>query len=86
MTDKPPELVPASLGGVVSAGALWRGSQSSAFSEPADPFLEADVYYGDVNNGRSRTPYDSFWIRTRFGGGSSFSEARAGKLVRTADR
>ena len=76
LTDKPPELVPSSIGGVVSAGALWRGSQSNAFSEPADPFLEVDAYYGDPNVGRSRTPYDAFWIRMRFGGGSTFSEAR----------
>jgi len=76
VTDKPPEFVPTSLSGVVAAGALWRGSQSSAFTAPADPFLEVDAYYGDVNSGPSRTPYDSFWIRTRFGGGSSFSEAR----------
>src|SRR5258705_1560047 len=69
VTDKPPEFVPTSLSAVVSAGALWRGSQSSAFTAPADPFLEVDAYYGDVNSGRSRTPYDSFWIRTRFGGG-----------------
>jgi hypothetical protein len=68
--------VPSSLSGVASAGVLWRGSQSSAFTEAGDPFLEVDAYYGDANVGRSRTPYDAFWMRLRFGGGSSFSEAR----------
>jgi len=76
VTDTPPEFVPSSLGGVASAGVLWRGTQSSAFTAAGDPFLELDAYYGDTNTGRSRTPYDAFWMRLRFGGGSAFSEAR----------
>jgi uncharacterized protein DUF3943 len=76
VTETPPEFVPSSLGAVASAGVLWRGSQSSAFNAAGDPFLELDAYYGDTNTGRSRTPYDAFWMRMRFGGGSSFSEAR----------
>lgn len=76
VTDKPPEFVPTSMSGLASAGVLWRGSQSSAFTAAGDPFLEIDAYYGDANTGESRNPYDAFWIRTRFGGGSSFSEAR----------
>ena len=76
VTGTPPEFVPSSLGGVAAAGVLWRGSQSSAFKAAGDPFLELDGYYGDTNTGRSRTPYDAFWLRVRFGGGSAFSEAR----------
>ena len=76
VTEKPSDLVPASIGGVVSAGALWRGSQSSAFTGKGTPFIESDFYYGDTNVGRSRTPYDAFWLRMRFGGGSAVSEAR----------
>jgi Domain of unknown function (DUF3943) len=76
VSDKPSDLVPSSLSGVASAGALWHGSQASAFTAAGDPFLEVDAYYGDANVGRSRTPYDAFWLRMRFGGGSSFSEAR----------
>ena len=76
VTDKPSEFVPSSLSGVAAAGVLWRGSQSSAFTAAGDPFFEVDAYYGDANVGRSRTPYDAFWLRMRFGGGSSFSEAR----------
>jgi len=76
VTEKPKEFVPASLGAVTSAGVLWRGTQSSAFNAAGDPFFEVDGYYGDTNEGRSRTPYDAFWIRMRFGGGSAFSEAR----------
>jgi hypothetical protein len=76
VSDKPPDLVPSSLSGVASAGVLWRGSQASAFTAAGDPFLEVDFYYGDASTGRSRTPYDAFWMRMRFGGGNSFSEAR----------
>ena len=76
VSEKPSDLVPSSLGGVASAGALWRGSQSSAFNATGDPFLELDGYYGDTNVGRSKSPYDAFWVRMRFGGGSTFSEAR----------
>jgi hypothetical protein len=76
VSDKPSDFVPSSLGGVASAGVLWRGSQSTAFTAVGDPFLELDLYYGDTNTGRSRTPYDAFWMRLRFGGGSAFSEAR----------
>ena len=76
VTDRPSDLAPSSLGGVASAGMLWRGSQASAFTAAPDPFLELDAYYGDTNVGRSRTPYDAFWMRMRFGGGSAFSEAR----------
>jgi len=76
VTDKPPEFIPSSLTGVSSAGVLWRGSQESAFTAAGDPFLEVDAYYGDANVGSSHTPYDAFWLRMRFGGGSAFSEAR----------
>lgn len=40
------------------------------------PVLRRDFYCGDTNTGRSRTPYDAFWVRMRFGGGSAISEAR----------
>jgi hypothetical protein len=74
--------MPSSLEGIVSAGALWRGSQSSAFTATGQPFLEVDGLYGDAASGRSRTPYDAFSMRLRFGGGSSFSEARVrGRLL-----
>ena len=76
VSERPSDLVPSSLSGVASAGALWRGTQDSAFTAAGDPFLELDGYYGDTNEGRSQSPYDAFWIRVRFGGGSSFSEAR----------
>jgi uncharacterized protein DUF3943 len=84
VSDKPPDLVPASISGVAAAGVLWRGSQSNAFTAAGDPFVEMDLYYGDANQGRfysdadtgRQTPYDAFWLRMRFGGGSAFSEAR----------
>jgi hypothetical protein len=82
VSDKPSDLVPSSLEGIASAGVLWRGSQSSAFTATGQPFLEVDGLYGDANAGRSRTPYDAFTLKLRFGGGSAFSEARVrGRLL-----
>jgi hypothetical protein len=66
----------------MSAGALWRGTESSAFDAAGQAFLELDGIYGDIERGRSRMPYDAFTVRLRFGGGSGFSEARVrGRLL-----
>ena len=82
VTDKPAEMVPSNLGGFTSAGVLWRGSETRAVSSTGRPFLEVDLLYGDPDTGRSRTPYDAFSVRLRFGGGAAFSEARVrGRLL-----
>ena len=82
VTDKPPEMVPSALTAFTSAGVLWRGTQDNVFSASGSPFLEVDAIYGDPVQGRSRTPYDAFAVRLRFGGGSAFSEARVrGRLL-----
>ena len=82
VTDKPAEMVPSNLGGFTSAGVLWRGSETRAVSSTGRPFLEVDLLYGDPDTGRSRTPYDAFAVRLRFGGGAAFSEARVrGRLL-----
>ena len=82
VTERPPEMVPSTLGGVASAGVLWRGSETRAFDAAGQPFLEMDLLYGDPLTGRSRTPYDAFGVRLRLGGGSAFSEARVrGRLL-----
>jgi hypothetical protein len=79
---KPPEMVPSSLGGVVTAGALWQGGDSSEASSDVTPYVEFDVRYGDPTAGRSRTPYDAFIARMRFGGGFGVSEALVrGRLI-----
>ena len=68
--------------GLVSAGVLWRGSNTSAFDSAGKAFLELDLLYGDPTNGRSRTPYDAFGVLLRFGGGGAFSEAKVrGRLL-----
>jgi hypothetical protein len=80
--EKPPEMMPSNLSAMVAAGGLWRGSQTSAFESSGEAFLEADAIYGNPDEGRSRTPYDAFAVRGRFGGGSAFSEARVrGRLM-----
>jgi hypothetical protein len=82
VVDKPADMVPSALNAFISAGVLWRGSQSSVFTGSADPFLELDGLYGDIERAQTRTPYDAFAVRLRFGGGSGFSEARVrGRLL-----
>jgi len=82
VSEKPPDMVPSSLTGFASAGALWRGSESGELTEAGKPFLELDMLYGDVTRARSRTPYDAFQLRMRMGGGGAISEARIrGRLV-----
>ena len=82
VADKPAEMVPSNLAAVGSAGVLWRGTQDNAFSADPQAFLEMDAIYGDPEKGHSRTPYDAFRMRLRFGGGSAFSEARVrGRLL-----
>ena len=82
VSDKPAEFVPAQLRGHTALGALWRGTNSRAFANAGEPFLEVDLLYGDPTVGRSRTPYDAFDVSLRFGGGSKFSEARVrGRLI-----
>jgi hypothetical protein len=82
VTDKPPEMVPSALGAVTSLGVLWRGSDTNAFSATGQPFLELDLLYGDLEAGRTRTPYDAMSTRLRFGGGGGISEARVrGRLL-----
>ena len=81
--DKPADMVPSGLGGAAALGVLWRGQQNgSVGSAEGQPFLEMDLLYGDTQQGRSRTPYEAFAVRLRFGGGTAFSEARVrGRLV-----
>ena len=82
VTDTPPDLVPSNLTAFVAAGVLWRGDQSNAFSSNGQAFLELDGIYGSPEGGRSRTPYDAFALRLRFGGGRGLSEARVrGRLL-----
>jgi len=80
-SGKPPYAIPSSLGGVVAAGALSR-NDSADDKWATNPFVEINLRYGEPETGRSRTPYDAFLVRLRFGGGSGFSEARVrGRLL-----
>jgi hypothetical protein len=82
VTDKPADMVPSNLTAFAAAGVLWRGTEDNAFTASAQPFLEVDAVYGDPDKGHSRTPYDAFAMRLRFGGGSGLSEARVrGRLL-----
>ena len=80
--SKPAEMVPSSVGGLASLGVLWQGSDTRAVESTGQPFTEMDLLYGDMASGRSRTPYDAFFVRLRLGGGSAISTARVrGRLA-----
>ena len=82
VVDKPAEMVPSALGGMLAAGVLWRGSNTRAVDATGQPFLEMDLLYGDPTTGRSRTPYEAFGIVLRLGGGGPITEAKAqGRLL-----
>ena len=82
IAEKPADMVPSTLSGFMSAGVLWRGTEHEPFEGAGQPFMEADLLYGDVLQGRSRTPYDAFSMTLRFGGGAPVSEARLiGRLL-----
>jgi hypothetical protein len=83
VTEKPPAMVPSTLGSVGSAGVLWHKSTSGSLQDSsADPFAEVDLLYADLKSGRSRTAYDAFGVRLAFGGGRAISEARVrGRLL-----
>ena len=81
-TDKPADLVPSGLGSAASAGVLWRGTEERAINATGQPFVEIDLLYGNLDGGRSRTPYDAFTMRMRLGGGAPVSEAKIrGRLI-----
>lgn len=80
--DKPAAMVPSAIGSAVAAGVLWRGTEERAVNSTGQPFVEMDVLYGDLEGGRSRTPYDAFTMRLRLGGGSAVSDAKIrGRLL-----
>src|SRR5262245_507811 len=82
VTEKPPDMVPSKLGVVAAIGFIARGSNTEDIDPGEHLFVETDLVYGDLQTGRSRTPYDAFNVRLDFGGGSAFSEARVrGRLL-----
>ena len=66
-----------------SAGVLWRGIERRRVQTRAGSRSSRWTPCTAIRSaGRSRTPYDAFGVRLRFGGGSAFSEARVrGRLL-----
>jgi hypothetical protein len=76
VSEKPRDMVPSSVGGTMSLGSLWRGSNTDTIDSHAYAFFETDLLYGDITSGSTHTPYDAFAVRLAFGGGAALSEAR----------
>ena len=77
VVDKPSAMVPSSLELRTSAGAVWQGSNIRSATASSRPFLDVDVYYGDIRTGRTRVPYEAFTLEATVGGGSTLSETVA---------
>ena len=76
VVEKPPAMIPSSLGLRTSVGAMWQGSNIRS-ATTVSPFLDVDVYYGDIERGSTRVPYEAFTLEATVGGGSTLSEAVA---------
>jgi len=81
VSDKPSDMVPSQLDAITWAGVSWRHNDADD-TWSTDPLLEVDVLYGNIEEGRSRQPYDAFVVRLAFGAGSPVSEVRVrGRLI-----
>jgi hypothetical protein len=82
VSEKPEQYVPSTIGGNWQFGALWQGDGAGAFTADPKVFLEADLQYGTIREGRSRDPFEAFTVNLRLGGGSFISDARVrGRLL-----
>jgi hypothetical protein len=76
VAEKPAEYIPTNLFASFDAGVLWRGENLSFTSASGDPFLQMNLGYGTLAVGRSKQPFDAFFVDMRFGGGGPISEAQ----------
>ena len=76
VTEKPAEYIPTRLLAAFDAGVLWQGEDLSFTSASGDPFLQVNLGYGTLAEGRSKKPFDAFLVDLRFGGGAGISEAQ----------
>jgi hypothetical protein len=82
VSAKPEQYVPSTVDGFLQFGALWQGDGAGAFAADPKVFLEADLRYGNILEGRSREPFEAFTVNLRLGGGSFISDARVrGRLI-----
>lgn len=83
VVEHPTAFTPASLSASFDAGLLWRGENLSFIDATGEPFLQANVRYGTMAEGRSTTPFDAFFVSLRLGGGGgAISEVRGrGRLI-----
>jgi Domain of unknown function (DUF3943) len=82
VSEKPKEFVPSASDVVGSFGLLWQGNNDNAFSETPKVFLEMDLNYGKILEGRSRSPFEAFTVSLRLGGGKGISDIRVrGRLL-----
>ncbi len=74
VSDKPQSVIPSSVGWQIDAGVVVQGTVSPQMHSTARPFVEAQMFYGDLRNGRSRIPFEAF--RLEVAGGDSLAHAQ----------
>jgi len=75
VAPKPDGMIPSSVTTRGGAGVVWQGRNVREARSSAQPFLEMDMDYGDVRNGRSKVPFEAFTLEFTAGGGSPVSLA-----------
>ena len=83
VVEKPAEYIPSDLVAAFDVGVLWRGQNLSFLEASGEPFLQANLGYGTLSQGRSASPFDAFLVSMRFGGeAGTVSEVRVrGRLT-----
>jgi hypothetical protein len=75
VAPKPSDMIPSSVRTRGGAGVVWQGRNVREARSSAQPFLDIDMDYGDVRNGRSKVPFEAFEFQFTAGGGSAVSLA-----------
>jgi hypothetical protein len=67
-------MIPSSVATRGAAGVLWQGRNVRQARSTFRPFLNLEMDYGDVRNGRSKVPFGAFDLQFTAGGGSYVSQ------------
>ena len=76
LAEKPREYIPSDLYAAFETGVLWRGDETPVSEAAGSPFVQVNLGYGTLAEGRSAKPFDAFVVDLRLGGGAGISEGR----------
>jgi hypothetical protein len=67
VTAKPASVIPSGYGWQIDTGVVMQGPSLLHSVATARPFVDAQVFYGDVRRGYSRTPFEAFHLELAAG-------------------